>query len=419
MMNRLLCSAVLTFAFAVAMPAPGGTEMRRPVLVSVDDLPIAMRLHAQPAERKAITQGLLAALAKHRIQAVALVTWSNVLDPTDLELLRMWIDAGHELGNHSWDHLSYTHTDKDPYVADVEKARARLAEFLAPLGRKPRFFRFPFLREGNTKEKLDAMRAYLEKSGQRNLPVTIDNDDWAYAEPWVKARQAGDAKAMARVAQEYHENLHTTFHTQEARSERLFGRAVPEILLLHANEIGSTQWDALFTWLEETGHRFASADSVLADAAYAEAHSYVNDWGPSLWDRVGNERRTARAQADVKELLQTQADAWNRGDLDAFCAVYAEDAVFASPSGLTTGRAAVRERYRTRYPTPAAMGTLSFEFEDFRVSYSSAAPSDIRSVSVVARWKLAYPDKPEASGLTLLVLLQRGSGWTIVQDASM
>ncbi|HZA50515.1 MAG TPA: hypothetical protein VE549_07230 [Myxococcaceae bacterium] len=36
-----------------------------------------------------------------------------------------------------------------------------------------------------------------------------------------------------------------------------------------------------------------------------------------------------------------------------------------------------------------------------------------------ARWRLAYPDKPAASGLTLIVLQARGGSWEIVQDASM
>jgi len=411
-MMRLL-GVFLVLLPALAAGAP------RPVLVSVDDLPIAGDLHPGAAERKQVTRGLLRALARHKIRAVALVTWSNVKGPEDLELLRMWSDAGHELGNHSWDHLSYTATDSETFIADIERARVRLEEFLKPLDKKGRFFRFPFLREGDTPAKLEAMRSYLAKSGQTNLPVTIDNDDYQYAEPWVRARREGRKKELDRVAEEYHEHLHGVFRDQEGKGDRLFGRQTPQILLLHANEIGGAQWDALFTWLERTGHVFAAADDVLADPAFAEPHRFVGEFGPGLWDRIGHDRRAARAQSDVQDTLQHQAQAWNRGDLEAFCAVYAEDAVFASTSGLTKGRAAVLERYRKRYPTAEAMGTLSFEFLDFRTSWSMAAPSDIRSVSVVARWRLDFPDRPAASGLTLIVLVRRGAGWAIVQDASM
>ena len=113
----------------------------------------------------------------------------------------------------------------------------------------------------------------------------------------------------------------------------------------------------------------------------------------------------------VKALITAQGEAWNRGDLPAFCAVYADDAVFLSPTGVTKGRQAVLERYQKRYPDKKAMGTLSFEFVEARELKDS--------VSLVAKWTLSYPDKPAASGHTLLVLHKHGEKWLIEQDASM
>ncbi len=120
---------------------------------------------------------------------------------------------------------------------------------------------------------------------------------------------------------------------------------------------------------------------------------------------------SAEPQGAVTAMLETQAKAWNAGDLKAFCAVYVDDAVFVSPSGITRGRQQVLERYQKRYPDQKAMGTLSFVFEDVRVEGTAA--------SVVAQWKLTYPDKPEAHGHTLLALRQKGGQWFIVHDASM
>ena len=109
-------------------PAPPAA---RPLLVTVDDLPIAAgRLHPDPAERRQITGGLLAALARHKVPAVGLVTWSNVRDASDEALLEAWLTAGHELGSHSDRHLSLTTTDADVWLADVERGRAQLAAFL-------------------------------------------------------------------------------------------------------------------------------------------------------------------------------------------------------------------------------------------------------------------------------------------------
>ena len=118
-------------------------------------------------------------------------------------------------------------------------------------------------------------------------------------------------------------------------------------------------------------------------------------------------------RAEIESLLATQADAWSRGDLDAFCSVYADDATFVSPSGITRGRQAVLDRYRAKYKDAEGMGRLRLEVLEVR------APDPRRTASAVARWTLTWPDKPPAAGLTLLVFVKTKAGWRIVQDASM
>ena len=41
-----------------------------------------------------------------------------------------------------------------------------------------------------------------------------------------------------------------------------------------------------------------------------------------------------------------------------------------------------------------------------------------RAAGVAARWTLSYDDRPQATGLTLLVFRKTADGWQIVQDAS-
>jgi uncharacterized protein (TIGR02246 family) len=120
-------------------------------------------------------------------------------------------------------------------------------------------------------------------------------------------------------------------------------------------------------------------------------------------------------KAAVVDLLQKQAAAWSHGDIEGFCSVYADDALFLSLTGVARGRQAVLERYQKRYPDAKAMGTLTLEPIEVRLH----PEKDPKAASVAARWKLAYPDKPAAEGLTLLVLRKVGERWEIVQDASM
>ncbi len=115
---------------------------------------------------------------------------------------------------------------------------------------------------------------------------------------------------------------------------------------------------------------------------------------------------------EVKARLRVQQEAWNRGDLVSFCADYADDAVFLSPSGLTRGRAEVLARYTKKYGSArATMGKLDFEFLDERTS------SEL--VTLALRWMLTWPDKPEAAGLTLISWQKIKGDWKLVQDASM
>jgi peptidoglycan-N-acetylglucosamine deacetylase len=425
---RALVAALLAlvplFAAAQEFPSVAGTH---PLLVTVDDLPIASAaLHPDDASRERLTRDLLAVLRKHRIKAIGFVIWGHVKDAADERLLDMWLADGHELGNHSYTHPDYARMEPDAYIADVEKARAALGGFLEARGRHPRYFRFPFLREGETEAKLARMREWLQSSGQRAVPVTIDTQDWSFEEPWVKARRAGDTAALARLAEDYQHALRLQALLYTAEGDELFARPTPQILLVHANAVGAAQWDALFTWLEGRGFRFVAPDEVMSDAAISELPPFTGRYGGSLWDRIRHVRRQAKAREQVTALLQQQAADWNRGDLAAFTSVYDDDALFVSDAGVSRGRAALLERYRKRYPDPAAMGTLSFEVVEIRdvwgpeiTPLGDATPGAVQGASVVAKWSLHREGAPSTSGHTLLFLQRAGSAWRIVHDASM
>lgn len=139
---------------------------------------------------------------------------------------------------------------------------------------------------------------------------------------------------------------------------------------------------------------------------------------------------TAAAEREVIEeietLIETQTAAWNSGDLEGFTSIYSEECTFLSPSGLVRGREQVLERYRSRYPDRAAMGTLRLDFIEMvpltmevRSFLGLLRKEGIYGVTVAARWNLLYPDRETASGLTLIVFRRSPQGWQIIQDASM
>lgn len=429
-LSLALALSLSGWAMVRAAPSPPP----RPIAITVDDLPVSsQRLHPSPAGRRALTERLLAVFRRQGVSATGYVVGRNILGPEDEENLRAWLEAGHDLGNHTWNHLDLCAVAADSFIADAERCRLavdRLARSYG--GRAVRSFRFPYLREGETPAKRAAVLAHLERTGQRNAHVTIDDQDWSFEEAWVAARQAGDTAALARIGAEYQRALQLAVAHHEASGDRLFNRTTPQILLLHANEVGAAQWDSLFTWLVRTNHRFVPLDSVLADPAFAVPHDFTASYGCSLWDRLWADRRDAAAREAVTTLLRTQCDAWSRGDIDAFCSVYEDSALFISPNGLTRGREAVRDRYRAKYPGRAAMGTLALDIVEMRpVSgreislLGDAVPGRVQGMSVAARWTLSFPSepgadpRPPATGHTLILLRPTPRGWVIVQDASM
>ena len=256
--------------------------------------------------------------------------------------------------------------------------------------------------------------------------MTIDNQDWSFEQPWVEARRANDDAKLARLGEDYQHALRLELLTQTALGDQWIGRATPQILLLHANEVGAAQWDALFTWMKSRGFRFAAPDEVMADQAFSMPHEFVGRYGGGLWQRLRHERRREQARASIEALLREQAAAWTRGDLDAFVGHYAADARFVASDGVTVGRDAVLARYRKRYASKDAMGTLTLEPLHVRdlwgpevSALGDAEAGNVHSVSVVARWTLAAANQPKATGLTLLVFRRDGGKWWVVEDASL
>ncbi len=121
-------------------------------------------------------------------------------------------------------------------------------------------------------------------------------------------------------------------------------------------------------------------------------------------------RRPAGVAADsVTAALDAQVEAWNRGDIEAFCALCAEEVVYVGASGVRRGREAVRDGYLRNYPDRAAMGALSLELESL----------DERGDTAIAVVRWAVRADAEHGGHALLVFERRDGGWWLAWDATI
>jgi beta-aspartyl-peptidase (threonine type) len=117
-------------------------------------------------------------------------------------------------------------------------------------------------------------------------------------------------------------------------------------------------------------------------------------------------------QQDIKHLLVSQVEAWNRGDLEGFMLGYwnSPDLTFYSGTTITKGWAPTLARYKQRYQSEGReMGKL--EFQDLDIDLLSR-----RSAVVMGKWKLTMKTGQTPHGLFTLVLKRMPEGWRIVHD---
>ncbi len=68
----------------------------------------------------------------------------------------------------------------------------------------------------------------------------------------------------------------------------------------------------------------------------------------------------------VEMLNQRAVGAWNRGDLEGFCELYAPDAVMVTKDGVFKGQTAILDAYKAAYPDKNSMGRIRVEIVDLR-----------------------------------------------------
>ncbi|HVF43484.1 MAG TPA: polysaccharide deacetylase family protein [Pyrinomonadaceae bacterium] len=270
--RALLASAMLACVFAAGTCAQERAAVNRRVAVTFDDLPAPQ---GELEDMRGITSRLLASLRRNGVPVVGFVNEGKLYQrrgETDerIELLRAWLDAGAELGNHTFTHINLRRRPLAAYEEDVVRGETVTRMLLEERGMKLRYFRHPFLWTGETPEYKEGLAKFLDSRGYTVAPVTVDNDDYVFADAYFRAKKRGDAETARRVADAYVPYMETVFDFFEKLSGETFGREVRQVLLLHANEINADRFDELASMMKRRGYAFVTLEEALKDPAYAE-----------------------------------------------------------------------------------------------------------------------------------------------------
>ena len=264
-------------------------QTRRFIAVTIDDLPV-VSTRSDLKNRQVITKKLLRQLRDSKVPAIGFVNENKLYrggerDPAQIELLKMWLDAGLDLGNHTFSHRSLNSISLQEFEDDLIKGETITNELLQERRRRLRYFRHPYLHTGTTVETKNAFAAFLKSRGYTIAPITVDNADYIFSQAYDMAFDKGDRKLMKQIGDAYVPYMEQKLDYWERQSTKTFGREINQTLLLHANFINSDYFDDLARMMKRRGYRFISLDEALKDEAYALPDTFLGRAGISWMHR--------------------------------------------------------------------------------------------------------------------------------------
>jgi endoglucanase len=237
--------------------------------ITVDDLPVHGELPAAETPL-AIARQVIAAFKAAKVPEVyGFVNghWTERQPDTE-EVLRAWSKAGFPLGNHTWSHRDVNSASLAEYEGEIARNEPLLERFG---GRDWRWFRYPFLAEGEDSAKRAATRSILARRGYRVADVTMDFSDWLWPAPYARCKAVGDEAAIATMERAYLESARENIGFYRSLSRSLYGRDIPYILLMHIGAFDARMLPRLLDLYRREGFRFVTLAEAQRDPFYHEA----------------------------------------------------------------------------------------------------------------------------------------------------
>jgi peptidoglycan/xylan/chitin deacetylase (PgdA/CDA1 family) len=280
---------ITTLIFLISVQILFG--QKKQVCFSFDDLPFVSYGITDSVYQQQLMAKLIASLNLHQIPAIGFVNEKKLFDKNgapihfQVGMLKSWVNSGLNLGTHTFSHPDYNKVTYSEYANEIIKGEPVTKIILEEKGRLLRYFRHPFLHVGNTKEKADSLDNFLKNRGYTVAPVTIDNDDYLFAVAYKRASVKNDTALMRQISTDFVNYIEKKVAYYEKQSQALFGRIIPQILLLHASLLNSDCVGLLATMFEKNQYEFISMDKALQDDAYQTPVTVYSDWGISWIDR--------------------------------------------------------------------------------------------------------------------------------------
>lgn len=269
-MNRTIILSLLISLYAM-------TSVAAEVSITIDDFNVHEETMLSARERN---QKILAALKAHRAQTVLFAVGKYIQTDQDRELLKEWALAGHDIGNHTFDHKPF---NAKMTLEDEKSQILKCEEVLKNAPGFKKIFRYPMLAEGDTAEKRDALRTWLKGQGYTFGAVTIDASDW-YIDQRLREKLAQNPKLDLKPYRDYYLNhLWDRAQYYNNLSKRVLGHEVKHTLLMHFNLLNALFLDDVLKMFESKGWKIISAQTAFADPVFQKQPKSLPSGQSLIW----------------------------------------------------------------------------------------------------------------------------------------
>jgi peptidoglycan-N-acetylglucosamine deacetylase len=219
-----------------------------------------------------INEHMLTTLAKHRLKAVLFVCGKRVDSAAGRSLVAEWDRAGHDIGNHSYSHLYFNASaesgDTQVTLADFEADALKVEPLLRHCKHFVHLYRYPFFKEGDTREKRDGMRSFLKEHGYRIGRVTIDASDWAINRRLEARAKTSAASDLTAYGDFFLQHIWERAQFYDSLAQRVLNHPVRHTLLLHHSALNALFLDRLIGMFVAKGWKPVDANYAYKDPVY-------------------------------------------------------------------------------------------------------------------------------------------------------
>jgi peptidoglycan-N-acetylglucosamine deacetylase len=251
------------------------------VAITFDDLPLNGDLPPGVTRLKIARDTIAVLGARHVPPTYGFVNAKKLEGNADAaNALKVWA-ASEPIGSHTYGHMDLNANPVEGFEREIEENEPVL-ELLAGTDVNWHWFRYPFLREGDTVEKRRAVRSYLQSHAYRVAQVTLDWEDYLWNSTYARCVAKNDARSIAWLRSSYLQIASSYLDLGRQLAQLVYGRDINHVLVLHLGAFSSTILPDALGLLERKEFKLVPLEEAESDPVYQGDPDVGSQFGGTL-----------------------------------------------------------------------------------------------------------------------------------------